>query len=527
MVTFPWRSKNTSWRWWPIPCDCCWAPEMVVGEIPEATDVLVIGAGPGGYAAALRAAQAGRRVTLIERDAVGGTCLNVGCIPSKALIAAAELFHQARHGAEMGVVASPTVAWSGVQAHLRRAVNELTGGVGQLLRAAKVEVVGGRAYFTSPTRVAVETDGRLRHYEFTDAIVATGSRPGTLAALPVDGERIIDSTGALFMADLPASVAVIGGGYIGVELGTALAKLGVAVTIVEQADRLLPELDATLAAVVTHRLGQLGVTVRTGHRATGLTDNDHRVGPGAGPGLRIEPVPGPDPGPGVAASDPSSPRDAGSAQVVAAQRVIVAVGRVPNSDTLSLDHAGVTPRPDGRLAVGPDRRISRHLFAIGDLTDGPALAHKATAEAEVAVAALLGEAARFDPAAIPLVVFCDPELISVGVTRAQAQAAGVAVQSFRFPLGANARARLAPAGSGATAGHVELIADAHGTVIGVHAAGPHVSELAGEAALAVEMAATVEDLRGVIHPHPTISEAFLEVAHGVAGAPLHVHRSRR
>lgn len=504
---------------------------MVVGEIPESTDVLVIGAGPGGYSAALRAAQAGRRVTLIERQAVGGTCLNVGCIPSKALIGSAELFHQASHGAEIGIRSSPTVDWSGVQAHLRRAVGELTGGVDQLLRAAKVEVVHGSAYFTSPTRVAVEVDGGLRHYEFTDVILATGSRPATLAALPVDGDRIIDSTGALFMADLPASVAVVGGGYIGVELGTALAKLGVAVTIVELAERLLPELDATLAAVVTRRLRQLGVTVRVRCRAVALEAD----------GLRIEAVDPPverthahaDVDAPPAATPPAAGESAAgapstsAAEIVVAERVIVAVGRVPNSDQLALDHAGVTPGPDGRLAVGPDRRISRHLFAIGDLTDGPALAHKATAEAEIAVAALLGETVSFDLAAIPLVVFSDPELMSVGVTGAQAAAANMDVVSFRFPLGANARARLAPPGWGATAGHVELIADSAGTVIGVHAAGPHVSELAGEAALAIEMAATVEDLRGVIHPHPTVSEALLEAAHGAAGAPLHVHRSPR
>ncbi len=473
---------------------------MVVGEIPESTDVLIIGAGPGGYVAALRAARAGRRVTLIERDGVGGTCLNVGCIPSKALIAAAELFHQVSHGAELGVIATPSVDWSGVQAHLRRAVAELTGGVDQLLRAAKVDVIRGRASFTSPTRVAVEAEGRLRHYEFTDAILATGSRPATLAALPVDGDRIVDSTGALFMADLPGSVAVVGGGYIGVELGTALAKLGLPVTIVELAGRLLPELDATLAAVATRRLGQLGVTVRVGFRALGLDTG----------GLRIE-----------------SAAAGGSSEIVPADRVIVAVGRVPNSDTLSLDHAGIAAEPGGLLQVGPDRRLSRHVFAVGDLTEGPALAHKATAEAEVAVAALLGQPARFEPAAIPLVVFGDPELVSVGVTRAQARAAGIDVGSFRFPLGANARARSAPPGWGATAGHVELVADAAGTVMGVHAAGPHVSELAGEAALAVEMAATLEDLRGVIHPHPTISEALLEAAHGAAGEPLHVHRAPR
>ncbi|MEZ5262256.1 MAG: FAD-dependent oxidoreductase [Acidimicrobiales bacterium] len=291
---------------------------MVVGEIPESTGVLVIGAGPGGYAAALRAAQAGKAVTLVERDAVGGTCLNVGCIPSKALIGAANLFHDAANGASLGVIASPELDWAGVQAHLQRSVEALTSGVRQLLKAAKVTVVSGTARFMSPTRVAVEDDHGLRHYEFDDCILATGSRPLTLSDLPVDGVRVLDSTGALFLAERPASVAVVGGGYIGVELGTALAKLGVAVTIVELAERILPELDRGLAQVAAKRLRELGVTVLVGRRAARLADGGLALDDGA---------------------------------VVAADKVIVAVGRVPNSDTLELHHAGVTPQANGRLTV--------------------------------------------------------------------------------------------------------------------------------------------------------------------------------
>jgi dihydrolipoamide dehydrogenase len=207
--------------------------------------------------------------------------------------------------------------------------------------------------------------------------------------------------------------------------------------------------------------------------------------------------------------------------VVAADKVVVAVGRAPNGDTLALDHAGVRPQANGRLPVEADRRLARHLFAIGDLTEGPALAHKATAEAEVAVAALTGSPARFDPAAIPAVVFCDPELATVGLTVNAATAAGLEPRSFRFPLGANARARVL----GQTAGHAELVVDGAGTIIGAHLAGPHVSELIGEATLAIEMAATLEDLTAVIHPHPTVSESVLEASHGAAGRPLHVHRS--
>ena len=300
---------------------------------------------------------------------------------------------------------------------------------------------------------------------------------------------MVDSTGALFLAERPASVAVVGGGYIGVELGTALAKLDIPVSIVEMADRILPELDPGLAAVVARRLTRLGVTVHAAGRARGLCAEGLELADGT---------------------------------VVAAERIVVAVGRVANTDTMGLDRLGVRPQPNGRLAVGPDRRLGRHLFAIGDLTDGPALAHKATAEAEVAVAALCGEPARFDPAAIPAVVFSDPEIATIGVTAAQVQAAGGSAQSFRFPLGANAKARVV----GEPTGHVEVVVDEAGTVIGMHLVGPHVSELAGEAALAIEMAATLEDLSAVVHPHPTVSEAILEAALGAAGHPLHVHRPR-
>ncbi len=460
---------------------------MVVGEIPESTGVLVIGAGPGGYVAALRAAAAGKAVTLVERDAVGGACLNVGCIPSKALIAVAERFHQAGNGATFGVRAEPELDWSALQAFLRGSVAELTAGVHQLLSSARVNVLSGTARFVSPTRVAVEGANGVRHLEFDDCILATGSRPMQLAALAVDGVRVVDSTGALFLQQRPDSVAVVGGGYIGVELGTALAKLGVRVAIVERAERLLPELDASLGSVVGKRLAQLGVAVHTKRSAVGMSAE----------GLQLD-----------------------DGVVLEAEHVVVAVGRVPNSDGLGLDHVGVRPRQDGRLEVGPDRRLARHLFAIGDLTDGPGLAHKATAEAEVAVAALCGERAIFDPTVIPAVVFSDPEIATVGLTRQQAEAAGVASRSFRFPLAANARARL----DGEVGGHCEMVVDDAGTVIGVHLVGPHVSELAGEAALAIEMAATVEELTAVIHPHPTVSESLSEAGWGVMGRALHVHR---
>jgi dihydrolipoamide dehydrogenase len=473
---------------------------VVVGEVAEAVDVVVIGGGPGGYAAALHAAQGGRQVTLIERDAIGGTCLNVGCIPSKALIEAAEVVHRARTGDAMGIRARVEVDQPALAAHLRRTVEGLTRGVGQLLDGAGVRVLQGTARFVHADRLVVDEGAHVTHLEFRDVVVATGSRPATLPHLPVDGHRVLDSTGALALEHLPASVAVVGAGYIGVELGTALAKLGSRVTLVELADRVLPGLDASLGRVVARRLGELGVDVRLGVAAEGLDDTHLLVAGG-----RIE-----------------------------AEVVVVAVGRVPSSDDLGLQHAGVEIGRGGLVTVDGARRTTRrHVYAIGDLTAGPALAHKAMAEAEVVGRVLGGDAtATFDPAAIPQVVFSDPEVVTVGLTFEEATAQSLdqagepaegAPRRFRFPFTASARARTL----GAPAGYTELVADATGTVLGVHLVGAHVSELAGEAALAVELAATVEDVAATIHPHPTMSEALAEAALGVLGHPLHVRAARR
>ncbi len=452
---------------------------MVVGEVATRTDVAVIGGGPGGYAAALRLAAAGREVTLVEREAVGGTCLNVGCIPSKALLHAADLAHLPTSAAATGVRIDAAVDMGAVRDHLDEVVGRLTGGVRQLLDAAGVDVVPGSARFSRPDRLAVEHGDDVAHVEFVDAVLATGSRPVGLAALPFDGERVLDSTGALALRELPGRLVIVGGGYIGVELATAFAKLGSAVVLAEADDRILPGMPAHLARIVHDGLGRLGVDVRTGADGPAVVDAE------------------------------------------APDRVVVAVGRTPASDGLGLERPGVRLGASGHVVVDAARRAATHVWAIGDLTPGPALAHKATAEAAVAAASILGDdAAAFDPAAIPAVVFSDPEIATVGATLDDARAVDPQATSFRFPLGASARAITL----GSTAGFVELVADGEGTVVGAHLAGPDVAELAGEAALAIELAATVEDVAETIHPHPTVSEAVMESALGLDGRPLHVHR---
>ena len=470
---------------------------MVVGEVPTGTDVLVIGGGPGGYAAALRASSLGKSVTLVERSRLGGVCLNVGCIPSKALLHAADLADAAATSADVGVKMTASVDMAAVQAWIGGVVGQLTGGVEHLLQRAGVSVVPGTARLTAPRRAAVwqeaaptpGADAASRFIEFGSVIVATGSRPVELPDLPFDGERVLDSTGALRLDRLPRQLVVVGGGYIGVELATAFAKLGAEVTIVEVGSRLLPAMPGALVRVVERSLRKRGVGLHLETKACGL-DGDMVVLMGPHGEIRV-------------------PADV----------VVVAVGRRPNTDGLGLEQAGVHPGSDGLIRVEADRRAGRGIYAIGDITPGPALAHKATAEADVAASAAAGRPARFDPATVPAVVFSDPEVATLGMTAEQAAAAGADVMSFTFPLTASGRALTI----GRTDGQAQVVADrGDGAVLGVHLVGRGVAELAAGAALAIEMQATVEDLALTIAPHPTLSEVIAEAARGAAGRPLHV-----
>jgi dihydrolipoamide dehydrogenase len=507
---------------------------MVVGEVATGVDLLVIGGGPGGYSAALRAAAAGRTVTLVERDRIGGVCLNVGCIPSKALIHVADTVALPDEAAAIGVDLQASVDLDRAQTWIGDVVGRLTGGVEQLLRDAGVTLATGTARFATARRVAVTLGDDASFYEFGSVVLATGSRPVELSGLPFDGRRVIDSTAALALRRVPRRLTVVGGGYIGVELGGAFAKLGADVTIVELADQLLPGMPLGLARTLERALRARGITVRLGTKVLerdgdelvvegpsgearlpisarpGQPASAQPVAPGAHIGPQAQPV----------AAGPESDSGAADGDGV----VVVAVGRRPNTDSLGLSQAGVGLDPDGRVVVKPDRRAAKDVYAIGDITPGPALAHKATAEAEVAVSAAGGRRAAFDPATIPAVVFSDPQVATVGLTAEQAVDAGADVTGFRFPLSASGRALAI----GRPEGYVEVVAErggpAGGTVLGVHMVGAGVAELAAEAALAVEMGATAEDLALTIAPHPTLSEALAEAAMGALGRPLHVRR---
>jgi dihydrolipoamide dehydrogenase len=468
---------------------------MVVGEMAEGVDLLVVGGGPGGYAAALRAAQLGREVIVVDRlgmAGLGGVCLHSGCIPSKALIELAEVVHRPKMMEIAGVIPG------GIGADLARfqlwknsVMEDLRAGIEKRLRRHKVRVLQGELAFNKPNRVAVATpDGNVSFLEFASAIVSTGSRPAGLRAFPSDGDRVLDSAQALELSSVPPSLAIIGAGYIGLELGTAFAKLGSRVTIVEMLDRILPELDASVTRPVMRSLERLGVRLLLGTEATGLDDRELIV------------------------------RSGDIEHLVPADKLVVAVGRLPNTDDLGLGSAGVTVHEDGRVQVDAASRLAaRHIAAIGDITAGPALAHKATAEAGVAAEILSGRRARFDPAAIPAVVFADPEVAVVGLSEQQARDEGIDVAIGQFPLAASGRARTLAAPDGL----VRVVIDRQNdVVVGVQMVGPHVSELAGEAALAIEMMASPEDLAATIHPHPTISEGIREAAAILVGRPLQV-----
>jgi dihydrolipoamide dehydrogenase len=466
---------------------------MVVGELAEGIDLLVVGGGPGGYAAALRAAQLGRKVVLIDRDGregLGGACLRFGCIPSKALIELAEAGHRARALKVAGLNAAVDVDLARFQTWKAGTVTGLSKGVETLLRRGGVRVLAGTVRFNKQDRAAVATpDGNVTFLEFRAAVVATGSLPVSLAALPRDGVRVLDSADLLALKEVPARLAVVGSDYIGVELGTAFAKLGSQVTLVESLDRVLPDMDHAVGRLLLRSLRRLGVEVLLNTEVLRLEDGGLIVRTGA------------------------------EERLVPADHFLVAAGRRPNTEDVGLATAGIVLADDGTVPVDASRLATRHIAAVGDITAGPALAQKAMAEAEVAVDALSGRRASFNPATVPVVIFSDPEVAAVGLTEEQARATGMEVTVAQFPLTASGRAAIL----GAPDGFARIVVDREqDVVVGVLLVGPHVSELAGEATLAVEMGASAEDLAATIHPHPTISESLREAAAMSVDRPLHV-----
>ncbi|MDP4162974.1 MAG: dihydrolipoyl dehydrogenase [Bacillota bacterium] len=467
---------------------------MVVGDFPIETDTIIVGAGPGGYVAAIRAAQLGQKVTIVERGTLGGVCLNVGCIPSKALIAAGHRFESAKHSDDIGITAENVkVDFSKVQKWKSSVVNKLTGGVEGLLKGNKVEIVRGEAFFVDGNTLRVMDENSAQTYTFKNAIIATGSRPIELPAFKYT-KRVLDSTGALALQEIPEKIVVIGGGYIGTELGGAYANFGTQVTILEGTDEILNGFEKQMSSLVKRNLKKKGAEIITKALAKGVEETEN----------------------GVTVSYEVK----GELQKVEADYVFVMVGRRPNTDELGLEQAGVEMTDRGIIKIDKQCRTSvSNIYAIGDIVEGPPLAHKASYEGKIAAEAIAGHPSEIDYLAIPAVVFSDPELASVGYTEAQAKEEGIDVLASKFPFAANGRALAL----NSTDGFMKLITRKEdGLVIGAQIAGSSASDMIAELGLAIEAGMTAEDLAMTIHAHPTLGEITMEAAEVAMGSPIHI-----
>lgn len=459
---------------------------MVMGSSKIGTDVIIIGGGPGGYVAAQRAAELGQVVTLVEAEELGGTCLNHGCIPSKALISVGDLIQKLKDAEERGVkVAGVEVDFAKTQAWKQtKVIKRLVTGVGSLMKAGDIEVVRGKARFTDAHTVQIDIeDGQAAIYGFKQCIIATGSVAIDPKFFPLDGKDVVDARGALALTEVPKNFVVVGGGYIGVELGIAYAKLGSSVTIVEATEQLLPGTDADLVGVLMRKLRRLGITVMLKAKASGGLQNGK---------VKVE--------------------DAeGKTQEIAADKVLVAVGRRPYTDGLDLAQTGVKTDEKGFLAVDSQQRTNvNHIFAIGDVCSPVMLAHKASAQGRVAAEVIAGQNSHSDWQTVPAVVFTDPEIAYVGLTEKQAREQGYDVLASKHMFAAIGRALT----MGESDGLVKLVADKKtGVLLGAQMCGPEVSELIGEMTLAIEMGALIQDVALTPHYHPTLSEGILEAAH--------------
>jgi len=457
---------------------------MVMGELVDEVDVAVVGGGPGGYSAAFRCAELGLETVVIDADGrLGGACLFEGCIPSKALLHVAAVVSEAERAREWGVdFGEPRISLDQLRKWKQeRVVGKLARGLASVAKGKGVTVIGGRAVFEDSTTLRIEGEG-LQKVRFKHAIVATGSAPAPLPGIELRSDRVMDSTAALELPEIPERLLVIGGGYIGLELGTVYATLGSRVTLVEMTEGLLPGVDRDLVQPLQRRVEKLFAAVHLGTKVTALREAGGHVE------ATLE-------GQGAETFD----------------RVLVAVGRRARSRGLGLEATGARLTERGAFVQIDERCRTHdpHLYAVGDVTGEPMLAHRAMRQGKVAAAALAGQPAAFDNVAVPAVVFTDPEIAWCGLSEAQAKSQGMETKVAKFQWAASGRA----ATIGRADGLTKLVADAaSGRVVGVGIVGPGAGELIAEATLAVETAALVEDVAATIHAHPTLSESLMEAA---------------
>ena len=451
---------------------------MVVGDMATGVDVVVLGAGPAGYVSAIRAAQLGKEVVIVEANNVGGVCLNAGCIPSKALLTTADRVWQARHAAEMGISAEVTVDLPQMQQWAQGIVDKLVHGVQQLLTGNGVEIVHGTGWFLDDHEVRIEGEYGAKRYAFEQCIIATGGTPAPHPDLPFDGERVLTPQAAYRLTELPARVAVVGTDYIAVEIATFFGKLGVPVHLLLPDEKFpLPEFDISVRRHLKSYLKKIGIIIE----------------------------------PNV--TDPA-------AAVADEPLVVVSNGIVPNTADLRLDAVNVQPDEHGFIPVNARlQTVNPMIYAVGDVTGTAGMADRAMKQGKVAAAVIAGQAAEYAPQAVPQVVWTEPEIAAVGLTAAAAETAGYAVQTGHFPLAANGRALMLNGGTG----FVSVVAEKEsGVLLGATIVAPRAAELIGEMALALEMGATLTDVAETLHLHPGVGEPLMEAAEDALGTVVHI-----
>ena len=467
--------------------------------------VVVVGAGPGGYAAAFYAADLGMRVTLVDPATnPGGVCLYRGCIPSKALLHVAKLIDEAKHAEAWGVTfGAPRIDLDRLRGFKEKVVNQLTGGLGQLSKQRKIAYVQGTAAFRDARTLEITSEGKpASTLGFDYAVIATGSRPATVPGLSIDSPRVMDSTGALELPDIPKSLLVVGGGYIGLELGSVYAAVGTKVTVVEMTGGLLPGADRDLVNILAKKIEKMCEAVLLNTKVVAMKAVKDAIvvtfeGEGLGEGAKERTF----------------------------DRVLVSIGRRPNGNVPGLEKTKVKVNQRGFIEVNERLQTAEpSIYAIGDVVGEPMLAHKASHEGRVAVESIAGEKVAFEPLAIPAVVFTDPELAWCGLTESEAQKQGRKIAVARFPWAASGRALTLDRSDGVT----KLIIDPDTQrLLGVGIVGPGAGELIAEGVLAIEMGANATDLKMSIHPHPTLSETLMEAAEVFFGHATHVYRPKR
>ncbi len=456
-------------------------------------DVVIIGGGPGGYNAGIRAAQLGLKAAVVEnRGTLGGTCLNVGCMPSKALLHASELYEAANKDfATLGIEVTPKLNLVQMMAQKAESVTALTKGIEFLFKKNKIDWIKGKGRIAGAGKVEVTAeDGSVTTLETANIVIATGSEPAPLPGVTVDQVRIVDSTGALSLPEVPKSLIVIGAGIIGLELGSVWRRLGSEVTVVEFLDRITPGMDTETAKTFQRSLTKQGIKFKLGSKVTAAKTTK------SGVDLTVEPVAG------------------GEAETLSADYVLLAIGRRPYTEGLGLESVGIVPDKRGFLPTENFRTSAPGVWAIGDAILGPMLAHKAEEDAVACIEAIAGRHSHVDYNLVPSVVYTAPEVAWVGQTEEQLKAAGIAYKAGKFPFTANSRAKI----NHETDGYVKVLADAKtDEILGVHMVGPQAGEMIGEYCVAMAFRAASEDIARVCHPHPTRSEAGRQAAMGVEG----------